>query len=150
MAFVKIWIHAVWGTKGRQPVLTSPIRFQLFQHIKENAKQKGVYLDFINGHVDHVHCLLALNADMPVTKALQLIKGESAFWANKQRLVQPKLEWADEYFAVSVSESMVEKVRDYIRNQEEHHKKQTFLEEYKEFIDRYKFQQVLPVINEQD
>ena len=76
---------------------------------------------------------------MTIAKALQLIKGESAFWANKHKMVKPKLEWADEYFAVSVSESMVDKMRNYIRNQEEHHKKGTFMEEYEEFMRKFNF-----------
>jgi putative transposase len=60
-----------------------------------------------------------------------LIKGESAFWANKNNLLKTKFEWADEYYAASVSDSSVEKVRKYIYNQEEHHRKVSFEEEYK-------------------
>ena len=71
---------------------------------------------------------------------MQLIKGESSFWINKMQLTKEKFEWQDEYFAVSVSESVVEKVRNYIRNQEEHHKKKTFQDEYEEFIRKYGFQ----------
>jgi REP element-mobilizing transposase RayT len=63
-----------------------------------------------------------------------MIKGESSFWINKYQLTKQKFEWQDEYFTVSVSEPMVEKVRTYIRNQEENHKKVTFQEEYDEFI----------------
>jgi len=139
MSFVKIWIHAVWGTKNRESILSKENRMDLFQHIRENAKSKEIYIDFINGHVDHVHCLLALNAEMSISKALQLIKGESAFWANKNNLLKPKLEWADEYFAVSISESMLDKVRDYLRRQEEHHKKVSFMQEYEKFIRKYNF-----------
>ena len=139
MSFVKIWVHIVWGTKNRQPILESTIRRTLFEHMKKNAREKQLYLDSINGHLDHVHCLLALNADMPVAKTVQLLKGESAFWANKQGLVKTKLEWASEYFAVSVSESVVDKVRAYIAGQEEHHSKISFMDEYQEFIKRYNF-----------
>ena len=128
-----------WGTKNREPVLSKDTQKNLFHHIRDNAKEKDIYIDFVNGHVEHVHCLLALNADMTIAKTLQLIKGESAFWANKNKMVKPKLEWADEYFAVSVSESMVDKVRDYIKNQEEHHKKGTFMEEYEEFMRKFNF-----------
>lgn len=71
---------------------------------------------------------------------MQLIKGESAFWVNKNNIIKHKFEWADEYFAASVSESMLDKVRAYIRNQEQHHKKVTFAQEYQEFMDKYKFQ----------
>jgi putative transposase len=134
MSYVKIWIHAVWGTKNRQPILSKEKRNELFLHIKENAKQKEIYIDLINGYTDHVHCLLMLNADMPVSKAIGLVKGESSFWANKQRVFEQKFEWADEYFAASVSDSQIAKVRAYIVNQEEHHKKKSFFEEYSWFL----------------
>jgi REP element-mobilizing transposase RayT len=84
MSFVKIWIHAVWGTKNHSKILQKNIRIKLFRHIKENAREKNIYVDFINGYFDHVHCLLTLNADLSVSKTLQLIKGESAYWANKK------------------------------------------------------------------
>jgi REP element-mobilizing transposase RayT len=70
---------------------------------------------------------------------LQLIKGESAYWANQNKIVKPKLEWADEYFAVSVSETAIDKVREYIKNQEEHHAKLSFSDEFKKFIEKYGF-----------
>jgi len=73
---------------------------------------------------------------------MQLIKGESSFWINKNKELFPnlngrKFEWQDEYFALSVSESVVDKVRNFIKNQEEHHKKKTFKEEYDEIIEKY-------------
>jgi len=70
---------------------------------------------------------------------MQLIKGESSFWINKNQLTKEKFSWQDEYFAVSVSESMIESVRNYIKNQEIHHKKKSFADEYQEFIDKYNF-----------
>ena len=69
---------------------------------------------------------------------MQLIKGEASFWINKNKLIQG-FEWADEYFAVSVSESQLYKVREYIANQEEHHRKKTWQEEYDEFMNLYGF-----------
>ena len=76
---------------------------------------------------------------------MQLIKGESAFWINRQNefissFAGKKFEWQDEYFAVSVSESIIDKVRNYIKNQEEHHSEKTFQQEYDEFIRKYGFQ----------
>ena len=139
MSYVKVWIHAVWGTKNREPYLTKAVRNILFSHIKENAKAKGIYIDLINGHLEHIHCLIALNADTSISKTLQLLKGEAAKWANENNLVEDKLEWAHEYFAISVSESIVDKVRDYIKNQEEHHKKVTYQQEYESFIKKYGF-----------
>jgi putative transposase len=137
MPFVKIMIHAVWGTKNHHPFLTKEVKPLVIKHIKENAKIKGIYIDSLNGAADHLHCLFCLNADMSNAKAMQLIKGESAYWINKEKLTKTKFEWADEYYSVSVSESIVPKVRAYIQNQEEHHKKKTFAQEHEEFISKY-------------
>ena len=97
-------------------------------------------IDFINGYSDHCHCLVSLGIDQTIQKVVQLIKGESSFWINKNKLTKEKFEWQDEYFAVSVAESILDKVRAYIANQEEHHRIKTFQEEYEEFIKNYGFQ----------
>lgn len=81
-----------------------------------------------------------MGIDQTIQKTMQLIKGESSFWINKNKLTKEKFEWQHEYFAVSVSESAIDKVRDYIKNQEEHHHKKTFQEEYDEFISKYGFE----------
>ena len=134
MSFVKVMIHAVWGTKNRHPFLTNENRKIVVAHIKENAKDKELFIDTIDGYTDHLHCLFGLNADMSIAKALQLIKGESAHWINDQKIIKTKFGWADEYYAVSVSESDLPSVRKYINEQEIHHKKVTFAQEYEEFI----------------
>ena len=132
-------IHLVWGTKDREPVLIGEKRKILFDHILANAKEKKIHIDTLGGYTDHVHCLLSLGGDQTISKVAQLIKGESSFWANQENLILPKLIWAEDYFAASVSESAVQKVRDYINNQEEHHKKITFAEEYEKFLKGYGF-----------
>lgn len=129
------------GTKNRVPFLTTDVREKMIEHIKENAKSKQIFIDTINGYTEHLHCLFGLNVDMTIAKTMQLIKGESAFWINKQKLLKTKFEWADEYFAVSVSESLLFKVRDYIKNQVEHHKKRTWSQEVEEFMRLYNFTQ---------
>lgn len=139
MPFVRVWIHFVWSTKNHQPQLTKELRPLLFKHIKENARKKRIHLDSINGHLDHVHALVGLKADQSISRIAQLLKGESSHWVNDQKLTPIKFEWQDEYFAVSVSESAVEEVRRYILNQEEHHRKKTFGEEYREFLQKYGF-----------
>lgn len=139
MSFVNVMIHSVWGTKSRYPFLIKDIRPVVYSHIKENAKSKGTFIDTLNGIEDHIHILFGLNADLSISKTIQLIKGESSFWINKQSLTKSKFEWADEYYAVSVSESKLDDVRRYIINQEEHHRKKTFQEECDEFIKRYNF-----------
>ncbi|MBI3510545.1 MAG: IS200/IS605 family transposase [Bacteroidetes bacterium] len=139
MAYVKVWIHAVWGTKNRYPFLTKEIRAEVINHVRENARTKNIFISRINGYHDHMHCLFSLNADVPISKVMQLIKGESAAWINKNKITREKFEWADDYFAISVSESVVETVKNYIDGQEEHHRKKTFAEEYDQFMKAYQF-----------
>lgn len=141
MPFVKVYIHFVWSTKNREPFLDSyEVRTTVWQHIKENAKSKEIFIDTINGYQEHCHCLISLGIDQTMSKIMQLIKGESSFWINKNNLCSQKFEWQDEYFAISVSESIVDKVRDYIKNQEEHHSRTSFKEEYDLLIERCGFE----------
>ncbi len=138
MPFVKIYIHFVWSTKNREPFLASKeVRQQVWQHIRENAQKKGIFVDFVNGYHDHCHCLVSLGVDQTIEKIMQLIKGESSFWINKEKLTAEKFIWQDDYWVVGVSESHLEAVRTYIHNQEQHHSKQTFSEEINDFIKKY-------------
>ena len=140
MPFIKVYIHFVWSTKNRYPYLDSKeLRLKVWNHIRENAKEKRIFIDFINGYNDHCHCLISLGVDQTIQKVVQLIKGESSFWINKHNLTAEKFEWQDEYFAVSVSESILKNVREYIKNQEEHHLRKTFQQEYDEFNRKYSF-----------
>ena len=141
MPFIKVYIHFVWSTKNRQPFLSTPeLRKMMWNHIRDNAKKKGIYIDFINGYKEHCHCLVSLGDDQTMRQLMQLIKGESSHWINKENLLSEKFEWQDEYFAVSVSESLVDKVRNYIKNQESHHTQKTWEEEYNELIEKNGFQ----------
>lgn len=141
MPFIRVWIHFVWSTKNRQKTLFDEFRNKLFGHIRENAKQKGIFLDRINGYHDHIHCLISFGSNQTIEKIVQLLKGESSFWFNnKSGFNTEKLEWQDEYFAVSVSESTLDTVRAYIDSQAIHHQKKTFAEEYEEFISKFGFQ----------
>ena len=88
------------------------------------------------------YCLISLGFSQNIEKIVQLIKGESSHWLNQNQLTKEKFAWQDEYFAVSVSESMIENVRNYIKNQEKHHQKKTFAEEYQEFIEKYNFEKL--------
>ena len=141
MPFIKVYIHFVWSTKNRQSFLSTPeLRKLMWRHIRDNAKKKGIYIDFINGYKEHCNCLVSLGDDQTMRQLMQLIKGESSHWINKENLLSEKFEWQDEYFAVSVSESLVDKVRNYIKNQESHHAHKTWDEEYDELIEKYGFQ----------
>ena len=139
MSFVKIWVHAVWSTKNREPFLNNSIRQDVFEHIHQNALNKEIYMEIVGGYSDHVHCLFRLKNDQTISKVIQLIKGESSFWINQQKIIRSKFQWQDEYFAISVSESGMNSVKKYISIQEEHHEKKSFQEEYQAFIQKYNF-----------
>ncbi|TAL57405.1 MAG: IS200/IS605 family transposase [Bacteroidetes bacterium] len=144
MSWVRIWVHLVFSTKNREPFLNSKeLRKKVFQHIKENAKEKDIWLDCVNGYSDHTHCMVSLNKEQSISKVAQLIKGESSFWINQNKLVEGKFIWQDDYWAVSVSESHLEQTRQYIFNQEEHHRKTTFKEEVDDFMKKYGWQHIL-------
>jgi REP element-mobilizing transposase RayT len=140
MSFIKVYVHYVWSTKNRHPFLTDHIRSNVFQHIKDNARIKNIFIDFINGYTDHIHCLISLNDDLSIGKIAQLIKGESSHWISKNKLTAAKFEWQDEYLAIGVGDDKIQDVRNYLANQEEHHKKVTFQQEYEQFIKRYGFE----------
>ena len=143
MGYIKIWVHLVWTTKNREPFLTKDIRKQILDHLLKNAIDRGIHIDFINGYLEHVHCLVSLGSGQNIDKIVMLLKGESSYWINKNKLIRQKFEWQNEYFAVSVSESAVNRVRDYIKNQEEHHRRKSFQREYDEFIHKYGFDKFL-------
>jgi len=140
MSFVKIWVHLVFATKNRLPLLASGFRYQLYNHIIVNCKEKEIFLQEINGYSDHIHCLISLGKDQSISKIAQLIKGESSFWINKENLITEKFAWQDDYFAVSVSESQLNAVVKYIKNQEKHHAKKSFDEEVEEFMKAYRWE----------
>jgi len=134
MAYVKNWLHCVWGTKYRIHFLSNDVLKKVIIHIKANAKAKNIHIDSLNGHKEHMHCLIKLDPDQTLSKVIQLIKGESSYWINKNKLTKYKFEWAVEYFTVSISESHLPKVRSYIKNQGEHHRRKTWEEEYIKLI----------------
>jgi REP element-mobilizing transposase RayT len=124
------------------PLLNSPdLRKTVWQHLKENSIKKGIFVDTINGYQEHCHCLISLGGNQTMSNIMQLLKGESSFWINKNKLCRGKFEWQDEYFAVSVSNPNIETVRAYIRNQEQHHSHTSFKVEFDEVLKTFGFQQ---------
>lgn len=140
MSFTKVYIHFVWSTKNRHPYLSTPeLRKIMWKHILENAREKEIFIDYINGYHDHCHSLISLKEHQTIKQIMQLIKGESSFWINKNHLLKEKFEWQDEFFAVSVSESQLNEVRNYIKAQEKHHSKKSWNDEYNDLISKYGF-----------
>lgn len=143
MPFIKVYLHFVWSTKNRIPYLSSPeIRNQLWEHITLNAKTKDIRTLIVGGYHDHCHCLVSFGKDQTISKVAQLLKGECSFWINKSGLIlehfpNNKFDWQDECFVESVSPEGLFQVRDYILNQEEHHKHFTFEQEYEKLMTEF-------------
>ena len=142
MPFIKIWIHLIFSTKNRAHLITKELKPILLAHIRENAVSKDIYLDSVNCVSDHIHLLVSLKGEQSISKATMLLKGESSYWINQNNLSNFKFEQQDEYIAVSIGESSLTKVRKHIAEQEEHHKKKTFAEEYEELIKEYGFEKL--------
>ena len=123
-------IHFIWSTKNRERIISNELKPLLLSHIKENSIAKGIFIDCLNCVEDHIHLLVSLGTEQTISKVAMLMKGESSFWVNKQKIINCKFEWQDEYIALSVSESGISKVQQYIANQEEHHRKITFEGEF--------------------
>lgn len=80
MSFIKVYIHFVWSTKNRYPYLETPeLRKTMWKHIRDNAKKKDIFVDFINGYQEHCHCLVSLGDNQTLRQVMQLIKGESSY-----------------------------------------------------------------------
>ena len=137
MPFIRIWVHLIWTTKNREKLIVLDLKPTLLDHLKANAKEKNIWIDTINCTSDHVHTLISLGAEQSISKVAMLLKGESSYWINTHNMIKSKFEWQDEYISISVGESNIEAVRRYILDQEEHHRKISFAEEYGEFMKKY-------------
>ncbi|MFY9150713.1 MAG: IS200/IS605 family transposase [Prolixibacteraceae bacterium] len=142
MSYVKIWLHCVWSTKNREQVISNSVRPEILKHFRENALEKNIQLDFINAHVNHVHALINLGKQQNLATIMQYLKGESSFWINSQKILTGQFSWKDDYFAVSVGHSQVDRIRNYIKNQDEHHQKMSWEEESELFIRKYGFERI--------
>jgi putative transposase len=142
MSYTKIWLHCVWSTKNRKIIIPNSFRPELLSHIREQAREKNIFLDYINLHKDHVHALINLGRQQTIAELMHQIKGESSFWINKQKVLSCKFNWQDDYFVVSVSQSHVERVRKYIKNQDEHHRNISWNEEVVLFLEKYGFERI--------
>ena len=129
MSLVKLKVHIIFSTKHRLPLLEYRFLQKLRKHIRMNCKDKNIKLLEVNGHEDHIHCLVSLGATQTISKVAQLIKGESSSWVNHNDLISDSFYWQREYAAFSISNSEVKKVINYIRNQKQIHLKRTFDEE---------------------
>ncbi len=133
-SYLKIWIHAIWATKNRMPMIAAGIEHALFSQMKNELLASGCAVKIINGMPDHVHCLFLMNAQKSVGDIIKQVKGSTSHWLNQQNLLPEKFAWQTGYAAYSVSESQLNKVFDYIQSQKTHHQETTFQKEYENFI----------------
>ena len=133
-SYNKIWIHAVWSTKNRQPLIKEAVEDRIFSLVSNQLKEVGCPVRIINGMPDHIHTLFLLNPRKSIAEVIKQIKGSSSHFINQENIITEKFAWQTGYAAFSVSESAVEKVFEYIKNQKQQHQKRTFQKEYEEFI----------------
>lgn len=136
-SFNRIWIHAIWATKGRIPLITDVIEKKVYQFISVQLREQGCPVRIINGMPDHIHCLFLLSPKKSIADVIKQIKGSSSHFINQNNLIPKKFAWQTGYAAYSVSESVVDKVFQYIKSQKTHHQKKSFQEEYEAFMKLY-------------
>lgn len=149
MSYVRILVHAVFSTKNREKLLSIDSKNTLCEHIREVCRKKSIRLLEINGYYDHLHCLISLGPTQRIADVMQSIKGESAYWYNHTHELNTtgRLVWQDDYFAVSVSESHLGRVRQYIQRQEEHHQHMTYYQEIERMAQNYGFTLIAEKVN---
>lgn len=140
MSYISCYSHCVFSTKERRPLITPELRDRLWPFLGGIARQNKMKAIEIGGVADHIHLLISLPATMPVSKAMQLIKGGSSKWVHETFPGQRLFAWQVEYGAFSVSVSQLEKIKTYIRRQEEHHQKVTFQEEFRALLDKHRIE----------
>ncbi len=133
-SYHKIWMHFVWSTKRREKIIKKELKQKLIYHFKEYGEENNIYVDTVNGEMEHIHLLAGLKPTQAPSDIANLIKGESSNWINSNNFIHGKFAWQRGYAVFSVSESQVDKVRHYIRNQEEHHRRKSFKEELENLL----------------
>jgi REP element-mobilizing transposase RayT len=129
--------HCVFATKKRETWLTPAIRERLWPYLGGVARANGMKALAIGGVADHVHILLSLPATMAISKAMQLLKGNSSKWIHESFPGLRQFAWQQGYGAFSIGISGIEETSAYIRDQEEHHRTKTYREEVIAFLERH-------------
>jgi putative transposase len=129
-SYSSLWIHLIWSTKNREPVLVPSFKQKVFKVINEIANDHEIYLDCINGIEDHIHLLVRLRTDQSVADVVKTIKGNS--WEYFKDDPENYITWQDGFAVFSVSPHQLKNVRSYIYNQERHHNNISFTDELKE------------------
>jgi len=135
--YTQIHLQFVFAVKYRTCLISSSWKNELYKYITAIIQNNGHKLICINGIPDHIHILVGMKPTQSVSELLKDIKASSSKWINEKRLVKGKFEWQEGYGAFAYSKSYVNTVISYIQNQEEHHKKRSFREEYIDFLKKF-------------
>jgi putative transposase len=134
---VKIYVHLIWGTHNHHRIINSKLKTALLEHLIARAKENNIIFETINIQPEHIHTLLLLPSDKSIAQIARQFKGESSNWINDNNLTVGKFRWQRGYATFSVSASQLEIVKRYIKNQDEHHRRKSFTEEYEEWARQY-------------
>jgi putative transposase len=135
--FTNLLYHVIFSTKSRAPLVDDSWSDELYRYLGGVIRaESGVLLE-VGGMPDHVHLLLKLKPAVAISDVLRVLKANSSKWANENRKSRLPFGWQDGYSAFSVSESQVEHVIRYIRNQREHHSTKPFSDELRELLQRH-------------
>lgn len=116
-SYYNVWIHAVFATKDRQELISTDLEEDLFPFLYSEFKELGCKLKIVNGLSDHIHCLFMLDAQKSYAQVMKQIKGASSHYINHQNLTNEKFSWQKGYAIFSVSNTDVDKIYEYIKNQ---------------------------------
>jgi putative transposase len=141
-SYSKIWVHAVWSTKSRMPLIHPKMEQKLFEFLIDELKKMGCMVSIVNGMHDHVHCLFGINPQKSITDIIKQIKGSSSHFVNSNNLIPEKFIWQRGFGVFGVSHSAVDNVYRYIRDQKQHHQKRSFETEYIKFMELHGFNDV--------
>lgn len=136
-SLVKNFIHIVFSTKYRQPLIDSYVEDELHAYIGGVCRDTDCTSLIVGGYTDHIHILCLLSKKVTVIKLLEEIKSHSSKWIKTKGEAYKNFYWQDGYGAFSVNPSEIETVTAYIKNQKEHHSKKTFQDEYRAFLKKY-------------
>ena len=132
--YTQIYIHIVFAVKGRQNLISKNWNEELYKYITGIITNEDQKLIVINGMPDHIHILIGFKPNKALSDLVRDIKANSSRFINEKRWINGKFEWQTGFGAFSYNHSQLTNVINYIQNQEEHHKKKTFKEEYVEFL----------------
>ncbi len=136
----KIYLQTVFAVKYRRALLDRKWRKKVFAVIGNLINQSNCKTMIVNGVEDHVHCLFSLKPVVQISDVMKNVKAKSSKFINEQGLTKNRFEWQKGYGVFSYGESQVDKVYRYIQNQEEHHKKSTFHDEYINLLKNFKIE----------